>query len=315
MDLDYSNIDAHVLSGLQMMPAGLDDLTRDTVVSVRSMRAEAAPPPVQTDLRIEERWLTADHGDVRVVIYGPPDTEVRPGLLWVHGGGYVLGTAEDDRARVFAEQLDCRVVSVDYRLAPEHPFPAGIDDCLASLWWMAEHASELAIDPARIAVGGQSGGGGMAAGLVLLNRDRGGPELVLQLLIYPMIDNLHDTPSGSHVNHPVWNRATSLRAWEMYFDGTPGLDASLYAAATRAEDVAGLPPTFICVGTEDLFRDENIDYARRLMAAGVPTELAVFPGMYHGGDMFVPDALVSQRLTASFMQALSDAYAQPRREQ
>jgi acetyl esterase len=314
MDLDYSNIDAEVLAGLRLMPAGLDDLTRDTVVNVRAMRAQAAPQPLETKLTIDQRWLTADHGDVRVVIYGPPDSEVRPGLLWVHGGGYVLGTAEDDRARVFAEELGCRVVSVDYRLAPEHPFPAGIDDCYASLVWMVEHATELAIDPARIAVGGQSGGGGMAAGLVLLNRDRGGPELVHQLLIYPMIDNVHDTLSGSYVNHPVWNRATSLRAWEMYLDSTPGLDASPYAAATRADDVASLPPTFICVGTEDLFRDENVDYARRLINAGVPTELAVFPGMYHGGDMFVPDALVSRRLTASFMQALSDAFVQPRRD-
>lgn len=308
MELDYSNIDPRVFAGLHLMPAGLEDLTRGTVVSVRSGRAEAAPPPVETDLAIHERWFTADHGDVRVVIYGPPDSEVRPGLLWVHGGGYVLGTAEDDRARVFAEQLGCRVVSVDYRLAPEHPFPAGIDDCQASLEWMAEHAVGLAIDPARIAVGGQSGGGGMAAGLVILNRDRGGPDLILQLLIYPMIDNLHATPSGSYVNHPVWNRATSLRAWEMYLDATPGVDASPYAAAARASDVAGLPPTYICVGTEDLFRDEDIDYARRLIDAGVPTELAVFPGMYHGGDMFVPDAPVSQRLTASFMQALSDAF-------
>ena len=312
MELDYSNIDAELLAGLDLMPPGLEDLSRDTVVAVRTMRAEWSPPPAETFLTIEEHRFATDDGVVRVVLYGPPDREVRPGLLWVHGGGYVLGTPEDDRARVIAEEVGCRVVSVDYRLAPEHPFPAGVEDCFASLRWMVEHASELCIDPERIAVGGQSGGGGMAAGFVLMNRDRGGPQPVLQLLLYPMIDNLHDTPSGRYSNHPVWNRATSLRAWEMYLDGTPGPDASPYAAATRAEDLAGLPPTFICIGSEELFRDENIDYARRLIAAGVSTELAVFPGVYHGADLFVPDAAVSRRLNRSFVQALSDAFAQPR---
>ena len=124
-----------------------------------------------------------------------------------------------------------------------------------------------------------------------------------------MIDNLHDTKSGHYVDHPVWNRQTSLNAWEMYLNGTPGVDASGYAAATRTTDLAGLPPAYICVGAEDLFRDEDIEYARRLIRSDVPTELAVFPGLYHGADIFVPRARISRRLEQSFLQALEDALA------
>lgn len=308
MELDYSTIDPELLAGMAEMPPGLDDLTRDTVLAVRDARAEFFQPEAGSAVRTIEKSVSRYSGDVRVVVYGAGDDTVRPGLLWIHGGGYVLGTAEDDRARLIAEKVGCRVVSVDYRLAPEHPFPAGVEDCHAALLWMFENSSALAVDPKRIAIGGQSGGGGMAAGLALLNRDRGGPRPVLQLLLYPMIDNLHDTPSGRTVNHPVWNRETSLRAWEMYLDGTPGHDASGYAAATRAGDLAGSPPAYICVGTADLFRDEDIDYARRLVEAGVPTELAVFPGIYHGADLFAPDAAVSRRLQHSFLTALADAF-------
>jgi len=309
MQLDYGNIDPELLAGLEFMPPGLEDLTRDTVVAVREMRAAMPVPDVATDITTQEYIIATADGNVRVLVYAHPERDTGPGVLWIHGGGYVLGIAEDDRARLIAEELPCTVVSVDYRLAPEHPFPAGVEDCYASLLWMAAHAAELRIDPARIAIGGPSGGGGLAAGLALLNRDRGGPPLTLQLLLYPMIDNLHDTDSGRYVNHPVWNRQTSLNAWEMYLNGTPGVDASPYAAASRATDLSGLPPAYICVGSEDLFRDEDIDYARRLMAAAVPTELAVFPGLYHGGDLFVPHSPISQRLQRSFLQALADALA------
>ena len=171
---------------------------------------------------------------------------------------------------------------------------------------MVDNVEELDIDPNRIAVGGESAGAGMAAGLVLRNRDENGPKLALQLLIYPMLDNLHNTPSGSIEDYPVWSTQTSLNAWEMYLNGEPGADASPYASAARAKDVSGLPRTFITTGTVDLFRDEIIDYAQRLMAAGVPTQLVVFPGMYHGGQLFVPDAPVSQQMKGAYMTALND---------
>ena len=244
---------------------------------------------------------------MKVYVHRRPSDEIQPCLLWIHGGGYILGSALDNRATWIAEALDLTVVSVDYRLAPEAPFPAGTEDCWAALNWVVEQADDLQIDLDRLAIGGASAGGGMAAGLALLNRDRGGPKLAMQLLIYPMIDNLHDTPSGQYTNHPVWNRHTSFNAWEMYLDGTPGKDASPYACAARATDLEGLPPAYVCVGAEDLFRDEDIDYARRLIAAGVPCELAVYPGLFHGADGFLPTARISRRLEQGYQAALAQA--------
>ena len=193
-------------------------------------------------------------------------------------------------------------------MAPEHPAPAGTEDCHAALLWMVENAQELGIDTNRLAIGGASAGGGMAASLALMNRDRKGPELKLQLLIYPMIDDTHDTPSGHLVRHPnVWNRDVSTKAWKMYLADSYGGDVSPYAAASRATDVSNLPPAFISVGTVDLFRDENIEYARRLLAAGVPTELHVYPGCFHASELVAPEAAVSQRMLQGYVDAVKRA--------
>lgn len=305
MELDYDRLDQELAVILPALPPGLENITRDSIVALReSMAANAVePPPSEVEIR-EDNVPTPD-GDVRIYIYRRPSEDTQPCVLWIHGGGYILGSAEDERAKGIAAHLDCTVVSVDYRLAPEHPFPAGPEDCWAALSWIVENASALQIDPGRLAIGGASAGGGMAAGLALMNRDRGGPRLAMQLLLYPMIDNLHDTPSGRYTNHPVWNQQTSFNAWEMYLDGTPGKNASPYAAAARATDLSGLPPAYVCVGSEDLFRDEDIEYARRLMAAGVPCELSVYPGLFHGADAFMPTAAVCQRLEKSFQSALA----------
>lgn len=305
MKLDYDRLDPELAVILPAIPPGLANITRDSIMALReSMAANAVEPP-PSDVEVREERVPSAAGEVPVFVHRRPSEETQPCLLWMHGGGYILGAAQEDRARGIAENLDCTVVSVEYRLAPEHPFPAGPEDCWAALGWVVENADALKIDPGRLAIGGASAGGGMAAGLALMNRDRDGPPLALQLLLYPMIDNLHDTPSGRYTNHPVWNRQTSFNAWEMYLDGTPGEDASPYAAAARATDLAGLPPAYVCVGSEDLFRDEDIDYARRLIAAGVPCELAVYPGLFHGGDAFMPTAAVSRRLEASYQAALA----------
>jgi acetyl esterase/lipase len=174
---------------------------------------------------------------------------------------------------------------------------------------MIDNAEELGIDPNRLAIGGASAGGGLAAGLALKNRAEANHPLCSQLLLYPMIDNLHNTESGQITNHPIWTRASSFNAWEMYFNGEPGSDASPYAAASRADDLAGLPPAYICVGVEDLFRDEDIDYAKRLMAAAVPCELAIFPGVFHAAEVFLPDTVISRRMNRSISRALFDALA------
>ncbi|MCC5871151.1 MAG: alpha/beta hydrolase fold domain-containing protein [Gammaproteobacteria bacterium] len=306
MELNYARLDPELAAALATLPPNFGRIDRGNLQQVREVMAAQRAVPVTSDsVGVERRHIPGPDGDVPVILYRRPAESPQAALLWIHGGGYILGTAEDDRGRVIAESLDCAVVSVDYRLAPEHPFPAGPEDCHAALLWLAANAAALNIDSDRIAIGGASAGGGMAAGVALMNRDRHGPDLRMQLLLYPMIDNLHATPSGRYVNHPVWNRQTSFNAWEMYLAGTPGLDASPYAAASRAEDLSGLPPAYVCVGSEDLFRDEDIDYARRLLDADVPCELSVFPGLYHGGDVFVPHARISRHLTSSVLSALA----------
>ena len=304
MELDFDRLDPELALVLPALPEALANLGRDNLAELRAALDQPAAGEVETTVEIEERVIDGPGGDLTLLVYARPSRDVRPCLLWIHGGGYILGSAQDDRARRIAEQLDVVVVSVDYRLAPEHPFPAGPEDCHAALLWTVANAESLRIDPARLAIGGASAGGGMAAGVALMNRDRGGPSLAMQLLLYPMIDNFHDTSSGQITNHPVWNRQTSFNAWEMYLDGRPGKDASPYAAAARAEDLANLPPAYVCVGAEDLFRDEDIEYARRLFEAGVPCELSVYPGLFHGGDMFVPTARVSRRLERGVVDAL-----------
>ena len=307
MLLDYNKIDPELVPALEQLPSL--DITRENVEQVRTALASRPRPPSAVEVMATTEKVVTPEGEVGVYIYRKSKRANQPAVLWIHGGGYIIGSADDERARVIAASLDCTVVSVDYRLAPEHPFPAGSNDCYGVLEWMVTQSDLLGIDPMRIAIGGASAGGGMAAGVALMARDRGGPRLRLQLLLYPMIDNLHSTESGQIENHPVWNQGTSFRAWEMYLNGTPGEDASPYAAAARATDLGGLPPAYICVGSEDLFRDEDIDYARRLVAADVPCEFALFPGLYHGGDSFVPTARVSRRLNESFLRALGDALA------
>jgi acetyl esterase len=305
MQLDYNRIDAEILPALEYFPAL--DLNRDNIAHIRELLGSQPKPPSTVDVQSDKTTVQFDDAEIDVYIYKKSDRADQPAVLWIHGGGYVMGSAEDERARIIADHCDCTVFSVDYRLAPEHPFPAGPNDCYATMKWMVREASTLGIDASNIVIGGASAGSGMAAGVVLMNRDQDNIPLRLQLLLYPMIDNLHETESGEIENHPVWNQQTSFNAWEIYLDGVPGADASAYAAASRANDLSGLPPAYVCVGTEDLFRDEDITYAQRLIAAGVPTELAVFPGLYHGADSFVPEAMISRRLNQSFLRALADA--------
>ncbi|MDO8432089.1 MAG: alpha/beta hydrolase [Candidatus Binatus sp.] len=250
--------------------------------------------------------------DVRVRVYKPNDqTSKLPALYWIHGGGYVMGDIEqDDRLMMqLVKRIGCVCVSVDYRLAPEHPFPAPVEDCYAGLKWLFAHADELGVEPARIAIGGASGGGGLCAGLALMARDRGEVQVAFQLLIYPMIDDRNVTPASHAITDPrMWNRESNQLGWKAYLgrDGG-GADVSPYAAAARATDLTNLPPAYIPVGTLDLFVDENIEYAQRLIQAGVPTELHVYPGAFHGFDLFAPSAMVSKQFKADRDNALKRA--------
>jgi acetyl esterase/lipase len=249
---------------------------------------------------------------VRVRVYQPTERpRLLPALLWIHGGGYVMGDIEqDDRLmQQLVKRVGCVAVSVDYRLPPEHPFPAPVEDCYAGLQWLFTHAGDLGVDPSRIAIGGASAGGGLAAGLALLARDRGEVPVAFQLLIYPMIDDRNVTPASYAITDPrVWHRESNRLGWKAYLGREGGGDnVSPYAAATRATDLTNLPPAYIPVGALDLFVDENIEYAQRLIQAGVPTELHVYPGAIHGFDAFAPSAVVSKQFKAERDQALKRA--------
>jgi acetyl esterase/lipase len=255
---------------------------------------------------------SADGTEIRVRVYARPDRRVATSaLLWIHGGGMVLGTIDGDdfMCKTWARDFGCVVASVDYRLAPEHQYPAHVEDCYAGLQWLRAHLDELGIDSRRVAIGGASAGGGLAAGTALLARDRGEVPLCFQYLVYPMIDDRDETPSTREITFPkVWNRVSNQHGWKAYLGDRVGrADVPIYAAPARAEvdDLRGLPPAYIDVGELDPFRDEDIAYATRLLAAGVPCELHVTPGAFHGSEMSVPDAPTSRRIRSYRRDALS----------
>lgn len=300
----------------QAVPGGitLNDIpaTRQMLDNLTAaMTAEA--PDIPT-VEASEHFAPHPNGapDVMVRIYQPVTRPATlPALLWIHAGGYVLGNVQGDdlKAKGLALALNCVVASVEYRLAPEHPFPAPLEDCYAALKWLAGSTEQFGINPERIAIGGASAGGGLAAGLGLLARDRAEIDVCYQLLIYPMIDDSNVKQAGPDMpDTPFWNRANNLAGWRSYLKQEPGSEGiSAYAAAIRAGDVRGLPPTFIGVGTPDLFREENIAYAQRLMNAGVPTELHVYADGFHGFDAFAPNADTAQRFTAEYTRLVSRA--------
>lgn len=249
--------------------------------------------------------------EVPVRIYTPENRDGDlPGLLYIHGGGFVSGSVDAyhvDAMRVAAE-VGAVVVSVEYRLAPEHPFPAGLEDSYAALIWIADHTAELGIDPGRLGVAGESAGAGLAAALTLLARDRGGPVLRFQCLSIPDLDDRLQTPSmRAFTDTPVWHRPNAEISWDHYLGGQGirgGEGVSAYAAPARAADLTGLPPAYVSVAEFDPLRDEGLDYAQRLIRAGVPTELHFFPGTFHGSALMFPDAEVSRRMHAEQFDAI-----------
>jgi acetyl esterase/lipase len=224
-------------------------------------------------------------------------TEPRPCLISIHGGGYVIGShlGDDGRFDRWSPALRCVGVSVGYRLAPETPFPGALEDCYAALRWACENASELGIDPGRIGIIGGSAGGGLAAGLALLARDRAEIPVAFQVLSYPMLDDRLATQSGQ-AGAPLWGPAANQFGWRSYLSGLRPADrVPGYAVPARADDLAGLPPAFITVGNLDGLLDEDVDYARQLIAAGVPTDLHVFADAPHAFDSMLAGTEVAQR--------------------
>jgi acetyl esterase/lipase len=242
-------------------------------------------------IKLESRQV----GETGVLIARPAGlTGPLPGVVYLHGGGMIAGDERSDLPVMldWVEQAGVVLVSVEYRLAPEHPYPAGIDDCHAALSWTFEHADELGID-GRLVLAGASAGGGLAAGTALRHRDGGGPELAGLLLICPMLDD-------RNVHAPVrpfetWSAVSNLTGWTALLGAARGgPDVPPYAAPARATDLSGLPPAFVDVGTADLFLDEDVDFARRIWAAGGHADLHVWAGGFHGFESLVPDAAVSR---------------------
>jgi acetyl esterase/lipase len=292
----------------------LNDIPTSRAKMKKMLTAMLATLPAVEGVTSQDQFVPGWQGDpaVRVRVYRPNDQPSKlPALFWIHGGGYVMGDIEqDDRLmKQLVNRVGCVAVSIDYRLAPEHPFPTPVEDCYAGLKWLFAHADELGVEPSRIAIGGASGGGGLTAGLALLARDRGEVQVAFQLLVYPMIDDRNVTPASYAITDPrMWNRESNRLGWKAYLgrDGG-GTDVSPYAAAARANDLTNLPPAYIPVGALDLFVDENIEYAQRLIQAGVPTELHVYPGAFHGFDLFAPSARVSKQFKADRDSALKRA--------
>ncbi|MFJ4647020.1 alpha/beta hydrolase [Streptomyces bobili] len=252
---------------------------------------------------VEDRTVPGAEGSPEISLLicrptAPAPDRPRPVVYHVHGGGMVLGTNRVgvDQILDWARELDMVVVSVEYRLAPEHPYPAPVDDVYAGLLWTAEHAKELGADPERIVIAGASAGGGLTAALALLLRDRGGPRPVGQVLLCPMLDDRNDTPSSHQMaGLGVWDRTANETGWTALLgEVRGGPDVSPYAAPARAEDLSGLPPAFLDVGSAETFRDEVVAYASRIWQAGGVAELHVWPGGFHGFDGFAPQATVSR---------------------
>ncbi|WNG20375.1 alpha/beta hydrolase [Cystobacter fuscus] len=271
-------------------------------------------PRVPEDVAVEDVRVPGSAGapPVRVRTYRPRTVQgPTPALLWIHGGGYVIGRPEQDDVLCveFARELGILVASVDYRLAPEHPFPAPLEDCYAALRWLFAQAGVLGVLSERIAIGGASAGGGLTAALAQLAHDRGEVRPAFQLLVYPMLDDRTTTRTDiDGTSHRAWNQGSNVFGWRSYLGREPGgAQVPAHAAPARREELSGLPPAWLGVGTCDLFHDEDLAYARRLDAAGVPCDVAVVPGAFHGFDVITRGAGVARDFRGVYTAALRRA--------
>lgn len=296
----------------------LPEIGGDDPATMRTFLSETIaqlPQPDTTGVQIEDRQIPGPAGDpaVTVRVYRPAEHLSPAAVYSVHGGGFIAGDLETEHALNvrLAQELGLVVVAVDYRLAPETPFPGPLEDVYAGLVWTAQHAYELGIDPQRIAIHGASAGGGLCAALALLARDRGGPHIAFQFLSVPELDDRLTTASMTeYIDTPLWNRPRAVVSWDCYLGpGRAGSDdVPIYAAPARATDLAGLPPAYVSVMHFDPLRDEGIAYALGLLKAGVNVELHLFPGTFHGSAL-IQHAVISQREQAETIAVLKQALA------
>ncbi len=306
-------VDPELLPALEAFPAM--DLGEATIPALRALIGQmSGAMPLPAGAAVSDVTIPGgDATDVRALLIVPDERATpAPAILHMHGGAYVLGQPEMDLPRLvgMAVELGCVILSVDYRLAPETPFPGPIEDCYAALGWFHAEAGRLGIDRQRIAVMGESAGGGLAASLALLARDRGEHGIAFQLLDAPTLDDRSAVgPLHPFAGQLIFTRESSLFGWRSLLGTEPGgPHVSPYAAAARAEDLSGLPATFIATGALDRLVDEDIVYAQRLARAGVPIELHVYPGCPHGFSL-AADATVAKKAAQDKLDALRKAFA------
>lgn len=297
-------IDAGVVAGvLRTLPVAMksasipkDDIIarRDTSGPLDSLLASIMGS--QPGVTIDNTWIETAAGPLRLRIYRPAPMPSNGVLYYIHGGGLILSTVDayDARCSYWAAETGCTVVSVDYRLAPEHPYPAAIDDCIGGLNWTAAHLADF--DATKIGVAGDSAGGGLAAATSLRNRDFGSVDLACQVLVYPMLDDRTQGPDDRFTSQLIpWTFEDNTIGWNSYLQGTAGYPSTpAYAAAARATNLEGLPPTYIDTGSMDIFLDEDVTYAKRLIAAGIPVEAHIWNGALHGFDYFAFKSSLAQ---------------------
>ena len=306
-------VDPELVAFLEQYPRF--DLTDELLPEIRAglaARMGAAPSPANLDIRCEERRIPGLNGapDVRLLIYGQSAGGARPAILHIHAGGHVMGMPEmsDAQHRQFVREVACVVVSVAYRLAPENPYPAGLQDCLSALRWLHLHAAELGVDAERIAIAGESAGAGMAVGLALLVRDGNECPIRFLSLVAPMLDDRTSSCNEQSIRSRAmsWSAVSNRFGWNALIGAIDDNLGIAYAVPARAKTFAGLPDTFISVGSLDLFAPEDLNFAQRLLDDDVKVELHLYPGAYHGFER-VTDARVSQQFRADRQRALKHA--------
>ena len=289
--------------GLKKVP--YFELTPETLVLLREvLGGKLAPLPKDDSVDVRNETLPSG---LRVRVYTPKSgQEEYPGLLWLHGGGHIAGSPEGDEWLMLriSKNAGCIIAAPDYRLAPEYPCPSDIEDCYEALSWMSVN---LPVRKGRLAVGGYSAGATLTAAMTLMARDKNGPAICFQLLLYPQVDFVSDYPSLHQINDSrVWCKSLNMAA-RKYYPGDINGNITAYVSPTLAEDLSGLPPAYVLTGTLDIFRDEAVTYAQRLMQAGVPVELHVMPGIVHACEFLFPNANVCIRMMDEYITALKEA--------
>lgn len=292
--------DVDVLRALETLEGIVTDMRAEdvAVLRTRALVHDEAALTLDGEFELTRHETTGvDKNPVEIVLLRPSNRTIPlPVIYHVHGGGLVLGSAYDVLPQMakLASRVGAAVASIEYRLAPEHQYPAAVEDVYAGLVWLSSQADTLDLDPARIIIEGVSAGGGLAAAAALLARDRRGPHLLGQMLICPMLDERNGSDSGRQMaGVGTWDRAANETGWSLYLGDGPRHNVPIYASPALAENLSGLPPTFIDVGSAETFRDEDVAYASTIWACGGDAELHVWPGGAHSFDAFAPDAAIS----------------------